>query len=312
MAGEARYGNDSLNFVCKESVFGTTPTFPGTFKAFRDTVVGKEASELYESKRKFGQLMEMDAKLVAREMGSVTVSGDLTSDHAYLLEAMTGVTSTPYAYAEATLGTLHSYTIIKRYSKATAKDEIFNGCILKDVEFKYDSGSPIQFTANFICLKPLFEQTLVAGTAPSASVYNTVTFFPSSTTQGHYSSYSMKFENMLPDNKLLYKNSKTLYTITNLLQGRTGNVTIENQIALGVYDNATQQTEMYARTIGSVVPTTIIMTSAGAVTWTFTLSGVLDSYDVPDPDNGLFIMTRNYHLVYNTSGGVVPVSVAVA
>lgn len=143
-----RYGNSYRIHIFSENSYGKLAgNYIDNYRVLCNSMSIKPETEVIEISAKTNSVEQKHSeKLGGRKNVTVTIKGDLSPDHAVLLEAYTGKTSFPYEHQNSNVPLSYE---IHQYFLNDKKANIIRGCVLETLKISGDNGKTIEFEAVF-------------------------------------------------------------------------------------------------------------------------------------------------------------------
>ncbi|RKZ98984.1 MAG: hypothetical protein DRQ46_00475 [Gammaproteobacteria bacterium] len=311
-----RQGAYPLMLIGKETAYGTEQTTPEnkfadicTMQAITNSIDRAVKTQTYEP-----DFCETTAGTTG---GTVSVSGTLSHGHAIFLEAFFSDDSSPHAF-QVDPNTFQSYTIYNLFNggevstKTNWKGDIAIGCVCESFNITGSQGGVIGYEATFRAKSIAREQDLSGLTTTTITdaskpcyipfKFQSVTADMLNSTVTSINSFSISLGNEFADDTVAYQNSATKL--------REIAVKASGELAFDViYDAAV------ALTYNPILMATtnlddVITLSGGSGTFIITMYGKYTSYDIADPDKGVYVTSINKQLQANASGSAISIAVS--
>lgn len=283
----SRYGHQPIILIGKESAYGTAQTTP-TIKLF-DEFTCEDGIQDVEIKQKTGKMTQvLNSHVAGYSAPKCTITGILNSSSlTFLIQALTGGTSSPYTFAAADPGV--SYTIYRAFpaSSSDAGDgDKLTGCVLESLSFGNDSGK-ITYTATFrakaldreadlsALVLTTVTDTLWTSLVPFLWKAVTCSLLTASITA--MDSFTLDFTNEFADDDAIFQNaaSKSADPICGYGGEFGATITYDSVNSLKAADYILDTTDLYDDIIS------FINTEMTAV---FTMKGRYSSFEMPEID----------------------------
>ena len=309
----SRLGSGYYTAIVVEDTYGTAVTELTTATYFWEHATEiKNEPILTDTKAKTGTTApKIEEKVITGTGGTVTIRGNLSSDHEILLTALTHDTATPFVFQEASTA-VKSYTIYQLFEAGTTPSgtayNIATGCVLTNLTISGEANGIVQFEATFRANAVDRAITTALSAGPASWLGDDDQFLLANVTatlantKTTMNSFSLNFEKTLADDRISYQNSLT--RTAEYLIAFNGTVDFET-----IYDDAVDLT--YDGNIGvQTAVENLITLVEGAKSWAITTFCRIASFTQADPDKGLFVAQYSLELA-GTDSTDVALSVAV-
>jgi hypothetical protein len=313
----SRLGSGYYVSLVKETEYGTAITNLSTATHMFDvTCEIKNEPIITDTGVKTGTVQPYNTeKIITGTGGTVTISGNVCTEYAVLLQAYfhedaTVPAPSVYNMQEASTAPF-SYTIYQLFEADTTPSgtayNIAAGCVLTEFSITGESNGILQFTSTWRAklVDRAITTALTNGVAgwgagtPFLFGSVTGTLFNAKTT---FNSFAINLSKVLADDRISYQNS--MARTAEYLTQYTGTLDVET-----IYDDAADHT--FDGNIGSqtAVDSTIAFVN-GAVSWTWAFSTRIASFTQADPDKSLFVAQYSLELARDAAAEAVTVTVA--
>ncbi|MCD4650626.1 MAG: hypothetical protein K8S56_02400 [Candidatus Cloacimonetes bacterium] len=308
-----RYGNDYLVTAFKETTYGDyTGDYSVVATILPDAAEFKPQQEAIEIKSKTGSVVPQGSEVLAgKSSGTVTIKGELSHKHLWLLAAFCGDSSSPYEIQNSWTPWSHE---LHQYFLTDDKGFRATGCVLESLKLSGESGSTIQYEAVFRAREIISEVDFNAGDFVDygnlLNWSNTPFLFGDivsvnlldNNDYATFNRFNLNLNRSFANDDLSYQNA--MKRNSDLLTGVSGSFGFETNY----FNNSSGLFE--DQLLHSAIKRIQFSLKDGTNTWLVTLYGKLSEVSPADPDRQIFVLAAEMRLAGDSTNQ--PLSIIVS